>query len=88
MPFADYQPGEIAARGEKIYQEQIKSLVYPAEKGKYLTIDVESGDYELDEDAPDFFPASAAAAAGCGELRDESRLCGFAPFRRQPHRDR
>ena len=51
MPFADYQPGEIAALGEKIYQEQIKSLVYPAEKGKYLTIDVESGDYELAEDA-------------------------------------
>ena len=51
MPFADYQPGEIAARGEKIYQEQIKSLVYPAEKGKFLIIDVESGDYELDEKA-------------------------------------
>ena len=51
MPFADYQPGEIAARGEKIYQEQIKSLVYPAEKGKFLYIDVESGDYELDEKA-------------------------------------
>ena len=51
MPYADYQPGEIAARGEKIYQEQIKSLVYPAEKGKFLIIDVESGDYELDEKA-------------------------------------
>ena len=51
MPFADYQPGEIAARGEKIYQEQIKPLVYPAEKGKFLIIDVESGDYELDEKA-------------------------------------
>ena len=51
MPFADYQPGEIAARGEKIYQERIKSLVYPAEKGKFLIIDVESGDYELDEKA-------------------------------------
>ena len=51
MPFADYQPGEIAALGEKIYQEQIKPLVYPAEKGKFLIIDVESGDYELDEKA-------------------------------------
>ena len=51
MPFADYQPGEIAARGEKIYQEQIRSRVYPAEKGKFLIIDVESGDYELDEKA-------------------------------------
>ena len=51
MPFADYQPGEIGALGQKIYQEQIKSLVYPAEKGKFLIIDVESGDYELDEKA-------------------------------------
>ena len=51
MPFADYQPGEIGALGEKIYQERIKPLVYPAEKGKFLIIDVESGDYELDEKA-------------------------------------
>ncbi len=50
MPFADYQPGEIGALGQKIYQEQIKPLVYPAEKGKFLIIDVESGDYELGED--------------------------------------
>lgn len=50
MPLSDYQPGEVAALGEKIYQEQIKHLVHPAEKGKFLIIDVESGDYELDED--------------------------------------
>lgn len=49
MPVADYQPGEIGALGEKIYQERIKHLVYPAEKGKFLIIDVDSGDYELDE---------------------------------------
>ena len=53
MPLSDYQPGEVVARGEKIYQEQIKHLVHPAEKGKFLTIDVESGDYELDEKAVD-----------------------------------
>lgn len=53
MPLSDYQPGEVAALGEKIYQEQIKHLVHPAEKGKFLTIDVESGDYELDEKAVD-----------------------------------
>ena len=37
MPFADYQPGEIAARGEKIYQEQIRAcshLKIPASKTK------------------------------------------------------
>lgn len=51
MPIADYRPGEISDLGEKIYREKLKSLVYPAEKGKFLIIDVESGDYEIDEDA-------------------------------------
>ena len=71
MPFADYQPGEIAARGEKIYQEQIKSLVYPAEKGKFLFIDVESGDYELDEIAVAAFQRlrQRQPAAVCFEMK-------------------
>ena len=51
MPFEDYRPGEISDLGEKIYQEKIKSLVEPAEKGKFVVIDVESGDYEIDADA-------------------------------------
>lgn len=51
MPIADYRPGEISDLGEKIYREKLKRLVYPAEKGKFLIIDVESGDYEIDEDA-------------------------------------
>ena len=50
MPFADYTKKEICDRGEKIYQEQIKPLVEPQEKGKFVVIDIESGDYEIDRD--------------------------------------
>ena len=50
MPIDDYQPEEIDALGEKIYREQIKSQLAPSEKGKFVIIDVVSGDYEIDED--------------------------------------
>jgi hypothetical protein len=43
-----YGPGEIAAQGEAIYREQIQSKVEPTEKGKFVVIDVETGDYEID----------------------------------------
>ena len=48
MPFEDYQPGEITALGEAIYRDRIKGLVEPMETGKFVVIDVESGDYEID----------------------------------------
>ena len=43
-----YGPGEITALGEAIYREQIQPQVEPVEKGKFVVIDVESGDYEID----------------------------------------
>ena len=43
-----YRPGEVSARGEAIYREKIRSLVEPQEHGKFVVIDVETGDYELD----------------------------------------
>ena len=39
-----YEPGEITARGESIYQEQVLPQVGPMEKGTFVVIDVESGD--------------------------------------------
>jgi 2,3-bisphosphoglycerate-independent phosphoglycerate mutase len=48
MPLEDCQTAEITGLGETIYQERIKHLVEPTEKGKFLVIDVESGDYEID----------------------------------------
>ena len=43
-----YSSGEIAARGEAIYREQIQSRVESVEKGNFVVIDVESGDFEID----------------------------------------
>ena len=48
MPSEGYQPGEVTELAKAIYQEKIKHLVEPAENGKYIVIDAESGDYEID----------------------------------------
>ena len=39
----------LAAKGKAIYREKIRPLVYPQHKGKVVVIDVESGDYEVDD---------------------------------------
>ena len=48
MPYSDYPPGTIAARGKEIYQQQIREKVEPQHKGKFLSVDIETGDYEID----------------------------------------
>ena len=45
-----YSKGEVSHRGKKIYAEQIKALLEPQENGKFIVIDIESGDYEIDEE--------------------------------------
>ena len=45
-----YTVDEVCALAQKIYKEQIKHLVEPQENGKFVAIDIESGDYEIDED--------------------------------------
>ncbi len=45
-----YSKGEVCDRGERIYEERIKSLVEPHETGKLIVIDIETGDYEIDEE--------------------------------------
>lgn len=49
MSIENYQLGEISSLGKAIYQSKIKHLVEPQENGKFIVIDVESGDYEIDE---------------------------------------
>src|SRR5436305_90002 len=42
---------EIDQRGQKLYEERIRSLVEKPENiGKQIVIDVETGDFELEED--------------------------------------
>ena len=40
---------EIESRGTAIYEKEIRYLVEPDETGKFVVIDVNSGDYEIDE---------------------------------------
>ena len=40
---------EIESLGTTIYEREIRHLVEPDETGKFMVIDVYSGDYEIDE---------------------------------------
>ena len=52
MATEKYTIDEVCERGRGIYEEQIKHLVEPQENGKFIVIDIESGDYEIDEEHP------------------------------------
>ena len=41
---------EVARRGREIYERQLKGQMEPANVGKFLVIDIETGEYEMDED--------------------------------------
>lgn len=48
MSYSNETSEAIAARGEEIYQQQIRDKVDPKHKGKFLVLDIETGDYEID----------------------------------------
>ena len=50
MPYTKYSPQEVEARGEKIYEEQIRPNVESGNKGKFVVMDIETGEYEVDKD--------------------------------------
>lgn len=45
-----YTREEIGRIGEEIYHRDIRSLVLPEHKGEFLTLDIETGDYEIGAD--------------------------------------
>src|SRR5947209_18299919 len=45
-----YTNEEIGQLAEQIYRRSIRDKVMPQHKGKFLILDIESGDYEVDED--------------------------------------
>ena len=47
MTTPKYSIDEVCDRGERIYAERIKALVEPQENGRFIVIDIESGDYEI-----------------------------------------
>lgn len=44
-----YTPGEIAERGKEIY-DRLRAKLEPENTGKFIVIDVETGEYEMDAD--------------------------------------
>ncbi len=42
---------EIARRGQAIYDERIRHKVEAEHRGKFLAVDIESGDYEIDAES-------------------------------------
>ena len=45
-----YAPEEFARRGEEIYGRTIGPGTRPEDAGHFVAIDIESGDFEIDED--------------------------------------
>lgn len=45
-----YSSEEIGRIGNEVYHRDIRPHVMPQHKGKFLVLDIESGDYEIDED--------------------------------------
>jgi hypothetical protein len=49
MPYQNYSPQEVESRGEEIYEDQLRKKVEPGNEGKFIVIDIQTGEYELDE---------------------------------------
>jgi hypothetical protein len=45
-----YPPEEVVSRGEAIYRQTIRDRVEAGNKGRFLVLDIESGDFEIDDD--------------------------------------
>jgi hypothetical protein len=45
-----YSMEEFARRGDAIYDEEIGPRMRPEDLGKFVVIDIETGDYEVDAD--------------------------------------
>lgn len=41
---------ELARLGEQIFDQQVRPTLQPSDVGKYVAIDVDSGDFEIDGD--------------------------------------
>ncbi len=50
MSYLQYTPEEVAQRGKAIYEQEIRAKVETGNEGKYLVIDIETGDYEIGDD--------------------------------------
>ena len=50
MSHIQYTKEEVAARAKTLYEQAIRAHVEPENTGKYLVIDIDSGEYLMDDD--------------------------------------
>ncbi|TCJ20701.1 hypothetical protein E0L93_00265 [Rubrobacter taiwanensis] len=50
MPPAGYTAEEIARRGRELYEREIREKVESEHPGKFLVVDITTGEYEIDEE--------------------------------------
>jgi hypothetical protein len=50
MPHPRFASQEIVRRGEELYRTRIRDRVEAAHKGRFLVVDIETGDYEIADD--------------------------------------
>jgi hypothetical protein len=48
MPHPRYTNEEIVQRGQVLYDQQVRAQVETSHKGKFLVLDIETGEYEID----------------------------------------
>jgi hypothetical protein len=49
MAHPRYSSAEIVERGQALYDQQIRGRVETTHQGKFLVLDIESGEYEVDD---------------------------------------
>jgi len=50
MPHTRYSSDEIAERGQALYDHDIRDKLDASVRGKFLALDIETGEYEIDAD--------------------------------------
>ncbi len=45
-----HSPDEVARLGAEVFDHQVRPTLRPEDEGKFVALDIETGDYELDED--------------------------------------
>jgi hypothetical protein len=70
---------EVVELGERIYRERLRELLEPAKTGKYVVIDVDTGEYEVDSNHR---AASDRACAKRPHPRLYGKRIGFATLGR------
>ena len=64
MAHPRYSSDEIVERGLALYDQQIREKVEPQHNGKFLVLDIETGEYEVDMDSRAAFDRADAKRPG------------------------